>query len=136
MSGTLTLTLQKSETQGENNTMYRLDLSISSSSPDIQNELLVIRRASPVEAHTTTGAARDEFWGICRYVDISTLGVNEPNAQEHFYLTDTWTLVFGHDMTREESVGVLQGDVKKLAKEITAYTDPGNSDIIVFEQDY
>tara|TARA_Y100000310_G_C20391607_1_gene673071 strand:- start:356 stop:706 length:351 start_codon:yes stop_codon:yes gene_type:complete len=116
--------------------MYRLDLSMVSSDPDIQNELFVIRRASPVEAYTVNGAARDEFWGVCRYVDISTLGVNEPNAQEYFYLTDTWTLVFGHDLTREESVTVLQADTTKLAKEISAYTDPDNSDIVIFEQDF
>ena len=133
---TLTLTLTKSETPVNNNTQYRLDITIVSSDTELQDDLLVIRRASPVEAVTITGGARDEFWGICRYVDISTLGINEPNLNEHFYLTNSWTLVFGNNMTREESVEVLQADTTKLAKELHSYTDPSNTDTIVFEQGY
>ncbi len=133
---TLTLTLTKSDTPVNNNTQYRLDITITSSDSELQDDLLVIRRASPVEAITATGGARDEFWGICRYVDISTLGINEPNLYEHFYLTNSWTLVFGNNMTREESVEVLQADTTKLAKELHSYTDPSNTDTIVFEQGY
>jgi hypothetical protein len=136
VSETLTLTLTKSETEVNNNTHYRLDISIVASDSELQNELLVIRRASPVEAFTVDGTPRDEFWGVCRYVDISTLGVEEPNLNEHFYLTSTWTLVFGNDMTREESVDVLQADTTKLANQLHSYTDPDNTDTIIFEQGY
>ena len=130
------LTLTKSESETPNNTQFRLDISIVATDPQIQNDLLVVRRSSPVEAMTAGGTARDEFWGICRYVDISTLGVGEPNTDEHFYLTDTWTLVFGSELTREEAVVMLKLDTRKLAKEIGSFAEPDNIDIIIFEQDY
>ena len=130
------LTLTKSESQTANNTQYRLDISILATDPQIQNELLVIRRASPVEVSTPGDAPRDEFWGICRYVDVSSLGVTEPNPQEHFYLTDTWTLVFGAEATREEAITMLKLDTSKLGKEIGSFENPDMSDTIIFEQEY
>jgi hypothetical protein len=130
------LTLTKSDSQVSNNTQYRLNISILATDPLIQNELLVIRRSSPVEATTPGGASRDEFWGICRYVDISTLGVGEPNSKEHFYLTDEWTLVFGSSLTREEAITMLKLDTTKLAKEVGSFQNPDNSSTVVFEQDY
>lgn len=130
------ITLTKSESQVSNNTQFRLDISIEATDPQIQNDLLVIRRASPAEAMTAGGTARDEFWGVCRYVDISTLGVNEPSTNEHFYLTDTWTLVFGNELTRDEAITTLKLDTRKLAKEVGSFTDPDNTDTIIFEQDY
>jgi len=130
------ITLTKSESQTSNNTQYRLDISILATDPQIQNELLVIRRTSPVEAHTAGAVPRDEFWGICRYVDVSSLGIGEPNAQEHFYLTDTWTLVFGAEATREDAITMLKLDTTKLGKEVGSFEDPDNSDTIVFEQEY
>ena len=133
---TLTLTLTQSETPSGNNTQYRLDINMVASDAAIQNELLVIRRVSTVEAFTVDGTARDEFWGVCRYVDISTLGVDQPDLNENFYLTDDWTLVFGNPQTRQDAIDVLQADTTKLSKEIASYTDPSNTDVIVFTQDY
>ncbi len=130
------LTMTKSETESPNNTQYRLDMAIESTDENLQDELLVIRRASSVESSSPGELPRDEFWGICRYVDISSLGVGDPNEDQNFYLTDTWTLVFGNALTREESIEVLKADVTKLAKEIGSFEDPNNSNEIVFEQDY
>jgi hypothetical protein len=133
---TLTLTLTQSETQSGNNTQFRLDINMVASAATIQNELLVIRRVSTVEAFTVDGVARDEFWGICRYVDISTLGVDQPDLNENFYLVNDWTLVFGNAETRQDAIDVLRTDTTKLSKEIKSYTDPANTDIIVFVQTY
>ena len=110
------LTLTKSESDTSNNTQYRLDMSIEATDGLINNSLFVVRRASPVESTIPGDAPRDEFWGICRYVDVSTLGVGAPNQGKNFYLTDEWTLVFGNAQTREEAMVAMKGDVKKLAK--------------------
>ena len=136
MSETLTLTLTKSETTSANNAQYRLDIDMAASDADIQDELLVIRRVSSVEAYTVGGVARDEFWGICRYVDINNLGIDQPDAGESFYLVDTWTLVFGNEITREEAIVTLQADTVKLSTEIATFEDPDNTDTIVFVQTY
>jgi len=130
------LTLTKSESNTANNTQYRLDISIATTDPQIQNNLLVIRRASPVESTIPGTPPRDEFWGICRYVDVSTLGIAEPNPEQHFYLTNEWTLVFGNAITREEAMAILKVDTKKLAKEIGSFQTPDSSNVIVFEQEY
>tara|TARA_Y100000034_G_C6663823_1_gene291140 strand:+ start:76 stop:492 length:417 start_codon:yes stop_codon:yes gene_type:complete len=130
------LTLTKSDSQTSNNTQYRLDIAIHATDPQIADDLLVIRRSSPVEAVTQNSVARDQFWGIARWVDTSTLGIGTPNGKENFYLTSTWTLVFGNAATREESVEVLKRDATKLAKEIGSFVTPDNSNTIVFEQDY
>ena len=130
------LTMTKSETYSPNNTQYRLDMAIESTDENLQDELFTVRRASPVESSSPGELPRDEFWGVCRYVDISTLGVGDPNEGQNFYLTNTWTLVFGNPETREEAVDTLKGDVIKLAREIGSFEDPDNSNEIVFEQDY
>jgi hypothetical protein len=130
------LTLTKSESDTSNNTQYRLDMSIEATDGLINNSLFVVRRASPIESTTPGDAPRDEFWGICRYVDVSTLGVGAPNKGRNFYLTNEWTLVFGNAQTREEAIVVLKGDVKKLAKEIGSFVSPNNAEVTVFEQDY
>ena len=130
------ITLTKSESDTPNNTQYRLDIGILATDPNIQNHLLVIRRASPVESLVPGTAPRDEFWGVCRYVDISTLGIDEPNTGQHFYLTDSWTLVFGSAVTRDEAIEMLKHDTRKLAKEMGSFRNPDNTDVIVYGQEY
>jgi len=141
---TLTLTLTKSHTTpDENNTQYRLDIlteatsssSGSSDDADIIDTLLVIRRGVGTNTQPTEQAF-DQFFGIARMVDLSTFGIDDPKTGELFYLTDSWTLIFGHPDTREEAITALKADLTKLGEEIKSFGDPEVESEEVFEVDY
>jgi len=129
------LKFTKSETPVANNTQYRLDIEISSTDPSIVNTLLVVRRTPGINTQPA-GQVFDQFYGLCRLTDITTLGVNEPRDGEMFFLTDSWTLIFGHRGIRDESIAALKRDANKLALEIKSFNSPEVETEEIFEVDY
>tara|TARA_Y100000034_G_scaffold126976_1_gene179063 strand:+ start:223 stop:627 length:405 start_codon:yes stop_codon:yes gene_type:complete len=129
------LKLKKSETPVANNTQYRLDIESMSTDPSLINTLLVVRRSANVNTQPID-QIYDQFYGVCRLTDVTTLGISAPREGELFYLTDNWTLIFGHPATRDEAITALKKDAQSLAREIKSFYSPEIEVEEVYEVDY
>ena len=131
----LLLTLKKSETETDQNTQYRLDLSTVAADPTVIDSLLVVRRSAGANT-LPNNQVFDQFYGVARLVDLTTMGISSPRDGELFYLVDQWTLIFANSKTREESVEALKRDIKKLSLEIKSFNNPLTETEEVFGVEY
>ena len=131
----LILTVKKSETDVQQNTQYRLDVSTIAADPATIDSLLVVRRSAGAST-LPEDQIFDQFFGVARLVDLTTLGIGSPRDGELFYLADQWTLIFAHSDTRESAITALKNDIDKLSKELKSFNSPEVETEEVFEVEY